>query len=121
MTTATILTVGSVVKARPWISGYEQDIQQAIVFTPTWGNESAHALLWFPELGDPMVGKTVMPIRHVDIVSGPTELAHQPKTFIANAYTATRRARRVEGRYNWRAEWNAAAAVVADVASHTKR
>lgn len=89
MTTATILTAGSVVEARPWISGYEQDVQKAIVFTPTWGNESAHAVLWFPELGDPRVGKTVMPILH-STISSATELAHQSKAFIANAYTAIR-------------------------------
>jgi len=119
MTTA-ILTAGTVVTARPWVKGTERKPQRAIVFTPTWGNESAHALLWFPELGDPAVGRTVMPIVHRDI-SGADAFNSMPKTFIAQAYTAIRRARRVGGRYGWRDDWAAAADVIETTARRTRR
>jgi hypothetical protein len=55
--------IGTLVTARPWVSGSELAPERGLVarLSP-WGNDE-YTAVWFPRLGAPQYGPTVMPIR----------------------------------------------------------
>ena len=114
MTTATPtpITPGAVVTARPWRSGSELDPQRGVVFAEQWLATDEYAIVWFPRLGTPEIGTSVMPILQVKI-SGVRPLAGEAPSFIRATY---RTVRRVNARGEWRSEWKAAGFAIEQIA-----
>ncbi len=55
--------IGTLITAQPWVAGSELEPQRGLVarLSP-WGNDE-YSAVWFPRLGAPEYGPTVMPIR----------------------------------------------------------
>lgn len=95
---------GTVVNAPPWVSGSERKVQRAIVVSENWGSGGEYALVWFPELGSPAVGSTVMPILKWKMWT-PRDLSDEPAVWVRKCQTAIYAA--TESRPEWEAAWNA--------------
>jgi hypothetical protein len=99
--TAQPIETGAVVAARPWVGGTECAQQRALIMRPTWWDDAEYALVWFPGLGDPAVGRTVMPIMTAKITDVRT-LDDVPRSWVRNCYAACKR---VNVAHAWRDEW----------------
>jgi hypothetical protein len=55
--------IGTVVTARPWVSGSELDPQRGLVCRLAPSGNDEYTVVWFPHLGAPESGPTVMVIR----------------------------------------------------------
>jgi hypothetical protein len=100
ITTTATLAPGTVVDARPWVSGTELDPQRGIVLAPF---NAEYVLVWFPGMcdGEIVTGKSVQPILVVKArMSEPRPLADLPKAWVRQAYTLARAANRA-GLWTW--------------------
>jgi hypothetical protein len=112
--TLTAITAGSVITARPWRTGTELAPQRGIVLAETFGAQTEYAVVYFPGLGDPVVGVSVMPIlrgkiEQLDEIVEPYNVSAR---FISSAYTALRRARAAGV---WAPQWNAGGVIIETV------
>jgi Family of unknown function (DUF6409) len=62
------MDAGDWVEAPPWKGGRELKPQKGLVISTHWhGPESEYAIVWFPRMGEPAIGHTVMPILRIKI------------------------------------------------------
>lgn len=97
--------VGTVVLARPWRNGRELKGTRAIVFAETWLGNPEFVIAWFPSLGAPELGTTVMPILRHKITESEPMRKTAPSTLL-RWYGDIRRVRRAGA---WRSEWTSGA------------
>lgn len=97
---------GVVVNSPPWQAGKEGGVQRAIVVSETWGTTGEYALVWFPELGSPAVGLTVMPILKWKMWT-PRDLDDEPAVWVRKCQMAISTS--TESKPEWEAAWNVVA------------